>query len=206
MKLLSQIEFDLQAPSEASTRLAYINLLSEMCDGALAPLPPGVSSKDQAEYRSYLQILDWRIRNLPVTSACDDFGTDSEAKLELYRLALLIYLNRASENALGQTAAKTQQQLDLGVSILSGLGFCDQQLPIFILGCEARSDGERETILGLVQRTEEHGTSRSFNYASRLLEAFWAQNDLGGFDRRGLTYRDRISDVISRCVVLPTFV
>ncbi|KAK7994580.1 hypothetical protein PG991_016168 [Apiospora marii] len=189
-----------EASSLATTRLAYIELLSEMCDGGVTPLPPSASSKEQAEHKSYLQILDWRIRNLSVISGCDDFGADSEAKVEVYRLAMLVYLNRASENALNQTASKTLQQLDRGFSLLAGLEFCDHQFPVFILGCEASNDGERETILGLIQRTEEHGTSRSFNYASRLLEAFWAQNDLGGFDRRGLTYRDRISDVISSCM------
>ncbi|KAK7913844.1 hypothetical protein PG985_011547 [Apiospora marii] len=195
-----------EASSLATTRLAYIELLSQMCDGAVTPIPPGGSNKEQADHRSYLQILDWRIRNLSVISGCDDFGADSEAKVEVYRLAMLVYLNRASENALNQTANKTLQQLDRGFSLLAGLEFCDHQFPVFVLGCEASNDGERETILGLIQRTEEHGTSRSFNYASRLLEAFWAQKDLGGFDRRGLTYRDRVSDVISRCVVLPTFV
>ncbi|KAK8073096.1 hypothetical protein PG996_006444 [Apiospora saccharicola] len=185
----------------------HSQLLSEMCDGSLTPLPLEESnSKDQPEYKGYLQILDWRIRGLPSTPGCDDFGADSEAKLELYRLAMLIYLNRATESTLNQTSAKTQQQLDRGFSILSQLGLCDQQFPIFILGCEARSDVEREAVLGLIQRTEKHGTSRSFNYASRLLEAFWAQNDLGSFDRRGLGYRDRLSDVISRCRVLPIFV
>ncbi|KAK7986947.1 hypothetical protein PG988_001935 [Apiospora saccharicola] len=204
---LAPMRLHSQTSSYSTTKLAYIELLSEMCDESLTPLPLEESnSKDQPEYKGYLQILDWRIRGLPSTPGCDDFGADSEAKLELYRLAMLIYLNRATESTLNQTSAKTQQQLDRGFSILSQLGLCDQQFPIFILGCEARSDVEREAVLGLIQRTEKHGTSRSFNYASRLLEAFWAQNDLGSFDRRGLGYRDRLSDVISRCRVLPIFV
>lgn len=86
-----------------------------MCDAAVAPLVLGVSSKEQADHKSHLQILDWRIRNLSTISGCDEFGPDSEAKLKLYRLAMLIYLNRASENALSQTAAKTQEQLHTGL-------------------------------------------------------------------------------------------
>ncbi|KAK8075820.1 hypothetical protein PG997_010483 [Apiospora hydei] len=144
----------------------------------------------------------WRIRNLPVTF--DIYvGADSEAKLELYRLAMLVYLNRASENILNQ-ASKTQQQVDKGFSILSGLDFCDQQFPVFILGCEARSDWEREAVLGLIQRTEEHGTCREFNHVKLLLQSLWAQDDLAfGRDRK---YWDQLSDAISRCAVLPTFV
>ncbi|KAK8064402.1 hypothetical protein PG994_007040 [Apiospora phragmitis] len=186
----------------AASRLAYLELLSEMCDGAIAPVPPGEPSRDKEEHQNYLKILDWKIRSLPATPSCDS-EADSEAKLELYRLAMLIYLNRASRNVLGQ-AARMLQQVDQGYAILSSLAFCDQQFPVFMLGCEARSDGEREAVLGLIQRTEEHGTCRAFNYVKRLLEALWTQKDLAF--GRDLTYWDQLSDVMSRCVVLPTFV
>ncbi|KAK6860786.1 hypothetical protein PG995_004422 [Apiospora arundinis] len=184
--------------------LAYIELLSEMCDGAVTPAPSRGSHGDLTDHQNYLKILDWKIRNLPVTTSGFGFGCDVESKLELYRLAMLIYLNRASEDTLRQ-AARTQQHVDQGFSILSKLGFCDHQFPVFILGCEARGDGEREEILRLIQRTEDHGTCRAFNYVKRLLEAFWAQKDLASGGGRDLKYWDQLSDVMSRCAVLPTF-
>ncbi|KAK8017084.1 hypothetical protein PG993_015273 [Apiospora rasikravindrae] len=191
-----------EVSSTATPHLAYLGLLSEMCDGAIAPVRRMESNGGSEDHRNYLAILDWKIRNLPVTVDCD-LGADSESKLELYRLAMLIYLNRASENALNQ-ATKTQQRVDQGVSILSRLRFCDQQFPVFIMGCEARSDGEREAVLGLIQRTEEHGTCREFNHVRLLLGSLWAQNDLAF--GRDLKYWDQLSDAMSRCVVLPTFV
>ncbi|KAK8103427.1 uncharacterized protein PG998_010460 [Apiospora kogelbergensis] len=191
-----------EASAAATSPLAYIDLLSEMCDGAVAPAPTGASRARMTDHRNYLEILDWKIRSLPITYSLES-GSNVELRLELYRLAMLIYLNRASDDALNQ-AAKTQQQVEQGFDILSGLEFCDQQFPVFILGCEARNDGEREAVLRLIQRTEEHGTCRAFNYVSRLLEVWWAQRDLGS--DRDLRYWAQLSDVISRCAVLPTFV
>ncbi|KAK7961616.1 uncharacterized protein PG986_002441 [Apiospora aurea] len=194
--------FHREASSTAAPHLASLALLSEMCDGAIAPVPRGQSGRNKTDHENYLAILDWKIRNLPVTFDMD-VGADSEAKLELYRLAMLVYLNRASENALSQ-ASKTQQQVDRGFSILSRLDFCDQQFPVFIVGCEAHSDRERAAVLGLIQRTEEHGTCREFNHVKLLLQSLWAQDDLAfGRHRK---YWDQLGDVISRCAVLPTFV
>lgn len=122
--------------------------------------------------------------------------------MELYRLAMLVYLNRASGNLLNQSH-KTQQAIDKAFSIFSALDSCGRQFPIFILGCEARSDDQRAVVLDLMSRTERKVSSRSYNYARLLLQATWAQDDLGNGNT---DYWDKLSYVISCCRIMPPFV
>lgn len=153
------------------------------------------------DHKRYLKILDWRIRSMTVEAIVDD-GTDVPLILELYQLAMLIYLNRASGNLLSQWNYR-QKQIDKAFTILAQLGFCDRQFPVFILGCEARSDHQRAVILDLISRSEKSVSSRSFNYVRLLLQALWAQDDLADAD---VNYWDKLSHVISCCKILPTFV
>lgn len=173
--------------------MVAIELLSEVCDAT--------SAEDDQDSKNFLQILDWKLRTIqPEPEANDD--PDSALITELYQLATLVYLHRASQDLLHQ-AARAQQQIARAFSILAALRACDRQFPVFIFGCEAQSDGQRAVILDLISRTERRSSSRSFNYARRLLQAIWAQDDLAD---RPASYRDRLSGAFSRCKVLPTFV
>lgn len=122
--------------------------------------------------------------------------------VELYRLAIHIYIDRVSENVLGQ-AAQTQQRIDEGFALLSQLPSCERQFPIFVLGCEARTDEQRATILDVISRTEKKVTSRSFNHVTVLLHALWAQDDLAEGD---LNYWNKLTSVISNFRVVPSLV
>jgi hypothetical protein len=182
--------------------LALIELLSEVCDAVSARLPLMTSPDDIDDYKTYIKILDWRIRSLPPVATADDTNPDAPLIMELYQLSMLVYLNRASENQLNQWA-RTQQQIDKAFSILGQLGSCTKQFPVFILGCEARSDEQRAVVLDLISRTEKDVSSRSFNYVRLLLQAIWAQDDLAVGD---INYWDKLSYVISCAKILPTFV
>ncbi|AEO60323.1 hypothetical protein MYCTH_54667, partial [Thermothelomyces thermophilus ATCC 42464] len=122
---------------------------------------------------------------------------------EVYRLTImLVYLHRVTENSRSQWL-RTQQYIDRAYGDLAQLGSCDRQLPVFILGCEARSDEQRAVVLDLIARTEKGTSSRSFNYARELVKAVWVQDELAS---REVKYWDKLSYVLSCCKNLPTFV
>ncbi|KAK3291400.1 fungal-specific transcription factor domain-containing protein [Chaetomium fimeti] len=184
----------------ASPPLALIELLSEVCD-AVPSHPPSMTPAEQGEYKSFLKILDWRLRSMELPATADG-SADTSLVMELYRLAMLVYLSRASDSLRGQST-RAQQHIDKGFTILARLGSCDRQFPVFILGCEARSDDQRAVVLDLISRTENSNSSRSFNLVRVLLQASWAQDELG---KGGLNYCDEMGYIISCCRILPTFV
>lgn len=188
-----------QQPSSTS---ALPELLSEFCD-SVPRSPPDVLETGQAleDRKAFLTVLDWRIRTVPVLLEPDE-AVDMTTTVELYRLAIQIYVNRVSENVLGQ-AARTQQRIDEGFVLLSQLPSCERQFPIFVLGCEARTDDQRAIILDLISRTEKKITSRSFNHVKVLLHALWAQDDLAD---RELNYLVKLTSIISGCTIAPSLV
>ncbi|KAK4177824.1 fungal-specific transcription factor domain-containing protein [Triangularia setosa] len=189
--------------------IGLVRLLSQVCDAVSARPAPPVTGKKTTEniedYKNFLQILDWRIRSLtfstPETVASSQ-GEDTLLTLELYQLALLIYLNRASNNIINQSF-RTEKHVAQAFSILSKLRSCNRQFPVFILGCEARNDECRAIILDLIAQTEKGESSRSFNHVKLLLQAVWAQDDLADGE---VDYCEKVSCVISCCRIAPSFV
>ncbi|KAJ0414191.1 hypothetical protein BJY00DRAFT_295510 [Aspergillus carlsbadensis] len=128
---------------------------------------------------------------------------DPDQTLELFRLSILIYLARMTNTALEPTNT-TQSHIKRAFTILRTLKSSPRQLPLFILGCEARSDEERCTILELIARTENSASSRSTFIVRALTKAVWVQDDLAG--ERELDYRGKMDAIVSVCSLLPTFV
>ncbi|KAK1760131.1 fungal-specific transcription factor domain-containing protein [Echria macrotheca] len=202
----------------ATPALSLIQLLAEVCDAV--PIDPpssssssspsttatGTDTDDDDDHKSYLNILDFRICTLDLSTILPTTSPtpDSSSVLELYQLATLVYLNRAAAAAAAefQPAAarrsRTQKHVDRAFSLIPHLETCDRQFPVFIFGCEARSDEQRAAILDLVSRTERGDGSRSFNHVRRLLEAVWAGDDLGdGVGTGGGDYNARLTGAIS---------
>ena len=153
------------------------------------------------DFKSYLKILDWQIRNIPVETIIDH-NIETLFMIEVFQLAMLVYLNGIFADMLNQVT-KMQQHIDKAFSIFSRMSSCHLQFPVFVLGCEARRDDQRATVLDLMAKTESSGSSRSFRQVRVLLQAVWAQDDLV---EGGINYRDRLDNVISRCINLPTLV
>lgn len=187
-----------QRPSSTS---ALPELLSEFCDSL--PGPPSNIATAQAleDHRGFLTVLDWRIRTVPVLLKPDE-AVEMTTTVELYRLAIHIYVNRVSGNVLGQEA-QTQKRIDEAFTLLSQLPSCERQFPVFVLGCEARSDDQRAIIMDLISRTERRITSRSFNHVTLLLHAVWAQDDLADGE---LNYWNKLTSIISSCTIVPSLV
>nr|A0A1J0HSR1.1 RecName: Full=Transcription factor iacI; AltName: Full=Iso-A82775C biosynthesis cluster protein I [Pestalotiopsis fici W106-1]APC57600.1 regulator [Pestalotiopsis fici] len=177
---------------------SMMDLLSQICDLSNSAIPTGTSDEVD-NYKGFLKVLDWRIRSLPIKG-----DNDGEMLLmKLYQLALLLFLNRSFEGLIDQPI-RMQQQIGQAFAILPRLSSCRQQFPIYVIGCEARTDEQRAAVLDLITKTEKMSTSRSFNHCRTLLQAVWTQDDLAEWD--DISYRAKLTLVISRCAVAPIFV
>ncbi|KAI0157862.1 fungal-specific transcription factor domain-containing protein [Hypoxylon sp. FL1284] len=176
-------------------------LFGEVCNAVDARPPPTASAETLDDYRNFLKILDWRIKKIQVEAVPGD-RREVALTTEVYKLGMLVYLNRATEDELHQ-APRIQQQIDEAFALLSRMASCPRQFPVFIIGCEARTDVQRATVLDLIARTERSAASRSFSYTRVLMEAIWAQDDLSNGE---ISYRAKISRVFRRGANLPMFV
>lgn len=187
----------------SSSTLSTLELLSEVCDTVAARPHDTMSIQDLDDYKGFLRVLDWRIRSVPLGGGKNSYhDPDMATIVELYQLAILVYLNRVSGNLLDQSS-RTQQHLDRAYGMFAKLDSCERQFPIFILGCEARTDEQRTVILDLIARTEKKSSSRSLNHIRILILALWAQDDLAD---REINYWDKMTAIISRCSILPSLV
>jgi hypothetical protein len=189
----------------ASSDVGIVELLSDVCN-ALPALPPITAAAEFVdEYRSFLNVLDWKIRNAHWTAPTDE-DVYTLSTMEVYKLAVAIYLDRATGCMLNQTA-RTEAHVVRAFSLLAQMQSCPQQFPVFVLGCEAWTDDQRATILDLISRTETKPSSRSFSYVKAILHALWAQNDLATGDiKRSVKYRDKICGAFALCSNLPVLV
>ncbi|TDZ32584.1 putative oxidoreductase [Colletotrichum spinosum] len=195
--------FDVRiTPSTApSPMMPLVGLLSEVCDALSAPIKALATSEHADDHRNFVKVLEWKIRSTKVSEFFQG-SADSLLFAELFQLALLVYLNRASENLLKQ-GPKVKKYIDGAFSIIAKMDVCHRMFPLFVFGCEARSDEQRAAILDIASRSEKDVAARSFNHFRLLLQAIWAQDDLCEGE---LNYWDKLTRVISRCTIPPTFV
>jgi len=134
-----------------------------------------------------------------------DDATDAEATadnvLKLYKLATLIYLERQSTNFSGQSA-EIESWSDKAFPLLAQLSEFGQPFPLFILGCEARNDEQRDIVLELISRTELVGRSRNLQYIAHIIQSIWVQDDLANWT---LDYRDKLDSIFSSMEIVPSF-
>jgi hypothetical protein len=183
----------------ASSNFAILELLSELCDTVSTKSHTALPAQQLEDYRSFLRILDWKVRHLPIPTTTNK---TTNTNIELFQLAILVYLNRSTENLLDHIS-RTQHHISKAFTLFSKLDSCERQFPVFVLGCEARTDKQRTTILQLIDRTELKVSSRSLNHVKMMLQAVWAQDDLAVHE---LSYWDKISSVFSCCTIVPSLV
>ncbi|TVY73126.1 hypothetical protein LSUE1_G005334 [Lachnellula suecica] len=114
--------------------------------------------------------------------------------MELLKLAALIYLQRASRNFSG-----TSPQIDAMVQkahlILDDLENFNLAFPLLIIGCEARTDKQRISILKHIEKAMTTSTLRSLHGLRDILQQIWVQDDLA-VDYE-LDYLQRLCPVLS---------
>ncbi|KAL8997448.1 MAG: hypothetical protein Q9169_003311 [Polycauliona sp. 2 TL-2023] len=191
-----------QASNLPPTILSMLNLLSQVWDTVSSSANSPETTDDVRDHKSFVEVLDWRIRSLPIPEVAED-SDDATLVMKLYQLAMLLYLNRSSEGLIVQPI-RTQQQIDQAFDILPRLSSCRQQFPIYIFGCESRTDEQRADILDVILRTEKLSSSRSFNHCKKLLQASWAQDDLAEWN--DISYRSKLSSTMGLAAIVPAFV
>lgn len=146
-------------------------------------------------FKQFVKILDWKLKVIPTKSPIE----------EAFQIAALIYLGRVSGTLL-EERLRTQQRMERAFQLLTELASCERQFPIFILGCEARTDKHRMIVLDLITRTLDSPASRSFDHVKLLLEAIWAQDDLEDDKMQKETnYWKNINLTMRRSAIVPSF-
>ncbi|KAL7935391.1 fungal-specific transcription factor domain-containing protein [Trichoderma chlorosporum] len=132
----------------------------------------------------------------------DELAKDRERTSELYRLAALIYLNRA---ALGYTGEELRHRnlVNRGLNILCGKLTYIPPWPVFMISCEAREDSQRMTALQIFDRAGEEPRSFNMRLLRELVEASWNQDDL--HDEEALDYHMKLRTAIQSAPYVPPF-
>ena len=123
---------------------------------------------------------------------------------ELYRLAGLVYLHRAGRRSrLG--FPPTETALRRAYSIIEQLESCECVWPLFIVGCEARSDEHRLLILQKLSNVLQIRNTSNTRSIKAMIEASWKQADLCEEESQEPDYVLKINALISANKVLPIF-
>lgn len=124
------------------------------------------------------------------------------AILELYRLAALIYLERASRNFSG-TSPKLNAWASAAFDLIIVLGYCRHGFPVFIIACEARTDEQRIIILDCLDKTQGRQPTAGMKILKDMAQSAWALDDL---ETNGeVDYMAKMDVVVSGCETMPSF-
>lgn len=121
---------------------------------------------------------------------------------ELYRLAGLIYLDRAGRNAALNNSA-LQSVTESAFAVLEKLHTCERTFPLFIVSCEARTDIQRATVLRLMSNTSMRPAPTNIIRTHGYVERFWAADDLDV--GQNTSYAEKMTAVLSSKDTLPAF-
>jgi hypothetical protein len=204
--VFARISFAKQISDISSHAHKVIQLLYEVCSNTLLYAWGPAYHSD--EYRKYLDGLELRLTESisltsPDTEATQSVTEETSPVLELFRLSTLVYLERASRNFSGQST-KLDQWVEDSFSILTNLDTCQHPFPLFILGCEARTDSHRIAILDLIANTEELLHVRNLQEVRELIQSMWVQEDLDVNGEVG--FIEKLNLVLSCSGVVPGFV
>jgi hypothetical protein len=161
------------------------------------------------EYENSLHCLENRIANIVplaregTSDTMSGLSTAWVATIELFKLAALIYLKRASRNFSG-TSPQIDAMVERAYILLDDLETFNPAFPLLIIGCEARTDEHRMRILEHIERATKTSSLRSLHGLQNILKQIWVQDDLA-VDYE-LEYLNRLDAVISSYRIMPSFV
>lgn len=196
----------LECPGAPNLVHKLLARLAQVCETILPPSDP---MSKTIEYRTRLKTLELDIESTPVTMLAEPANPETMTAhvmmvLELYQIASIVYLNRASGDVFGQSV-KVEQLIERGFSIFPELEYCERGFPLLILGVEARADERRLSILELMSRSEKAPPKRSLHCLRELLQAMWIQDDLYTVGDKKIEYMEKMSTVVSASEALPHF-
>ncbi|KAI0161218.1 hypothetical protein GGR57DRAFT_351109 [Xylariaceae sp. FL1272] len=159
------------------------------------------------ELQLEIEALETRLLGIPqfpiTQSSC--IKSKTSVLTELFRLATLIYIVRICES-LFDGYRDIQALLDTAFRQIKHVDTCERLLPLFIIGCEARTDERRLLILDLICRTKERTHVRDTRCLEAALSVAWSQEDLHADEDINLDYMQKLNVIVSSSSKLPTFV
>lgn len=159
-------------------------------------------------YENSLRCLENTIINIAplapegISDTMSDLSTAWVATIELFKLAALIYLKRASRNFSG-TSPEIDAMVERAYVLLDDLEAFNPPFPLLIIGCEARTDGQRMKILEQVEKAMKTSSLMSVHGLQNVLQQIWVQDDLA-VDYE-LDYLNRLDTVITTYQIMPSF-
>ena len=187
-----------------------LELLSDICKVVLPPSDPRSQTR---AYKKKIKALERRVQcsedfGAPLSHRSSELWTAGHGAVaaELHRIAMLIYLARAS-NGSSKPPEKLTHLVDRGMNFLTDLPYCDRPFPILMIGFEARDDEERLAVLELIARTQLHPFSgHRLECVRNFLHGIWNQADLHAEDGVEFDYMETLTAVVSTSEVMPPFV
>lgn len=124
-------------------------------------------------------------------------------KVQLYRLAGLIYLHRAVKNYSG-VELPHKRLVEQAFLALVKVRVHEELWPLFIVAYEVQTDIDRRRVLDFFSEAQRQRPTGNIAWVRRLVEAFWNQDDLDA-ERQQLSYVTKMTAVISAVPFVPTF-
>lgn len=159
-------------------------------------------SQTQELYALEAKLRAGLIESTPIDAPSDTLSRNRDKTTELYRIAALIYLNRA---ALGYSGDEFRHKnlVSRGLDILCGELPYIPPWPVFMISCEARDDSQRMTALRILTRAGEEPRSYNMRLLQELVEACWNQDDL--HDDEAIEYHLKLRLSIQSAPYIPPF-
>ncbi|UNI17470.1 hypothetical protein JDV02_003811 [Purpureocillium takamizusanense] len=171
-----------------------LDLLGRAIDTVVEPTKPHHHSQG---YRQDVELL-----GSALTSGRFADSSGKADDMELFRLAILVYLHRAAEPILGHPE-KLADCIARAFEALAHIDGYRYPFALLIFGHEARTDEQRMTVLRLIGKTRETSPADSLASVGRIVRFLWVHDDLmdGGQD-----YLGKLSAAISSASALPFLV
>lgn len=132
-------------------------------------------------------------------------SAESQAVLtaELYRLATLLYLYAVCPDLVD--SMERGHWLHQALDVLQKITACTSPWPLFIVAGEVTTDLQRVLILDVLEEMDESRNIGNTFMVRRLIEAYWKQLDLRGYEGKSLK-RPRIWDSFNTGAACPWFI
>ncbi|KAI1266383.1 hypothetical protein F5Y18DRAFT_28123 [Xylariaceae sp. FL1019] len=159
------------------------------------------------ELQCGIEALETQLLKVPefTVTQCSSINSKHSVLTELFRLAVLIWITRISES-LFAGYRNIELLLDTAFIQIKHVDTCERLLPLFIIGCEAKTDERRLLILDLICRTKERTHVRNTRCLETALSLAWNQDDLHADEDVHLDYMQKLNVIMSSSSKLPTFV
>ncbi|CAO2647873.1 Nn.00g087950.m01.CDS01 [Neocucurbitaria sp. VM-36] len=196
--IIARDSFAREIPMLSTHAHPLLLLLTEVFETILYASNPRYHT---TEYQQFLKELRSKLENCDFDSSKKVSQNDSQ-RLELIRLASLVYLERVSRNFSGQSA-QLESWTKAARSILVRLDTYPCPFALFIFGCESHTDVDRMVLLDLFTRIESKPHIRSLFEVKGLIQSAWIQHDL---EVEGtLEYIHKLNLVLSSRESVPSF-